>query len=660
MAKGDRLLKDIYEALRAGPKWEKTMLVVVYDDTGGWYDQVVPPHVDVPNDGAPCNVNTSSKCGTSEPFDFRRLGQRSAAMLISPLVGRGAVHQHPSCSSRFKAGPFDGDCTDGGKSVGSDDGGAQFEHSSLPATAKSLFNLSAFLTFRDAWAGDLSELLTEPTPRTDTPMHFPEAHSPQKPFLPPFPIPGTPPPPPPTGAVAVETTEARRRLLAADLPGTPTGVPQHCSARERPFADTGTGSSLGSDRVHHCPALTGGGPNNKQRNQMAVLGTLTGKGLPDDETLAGMNQAAASVWIEQQWISYMGGGTGGSGGHDDKAWLQKGLKTDDADHDQTLAARVHQLAAGKYQTPGVSGLCPGATAIAEEIGTWVPFKPPPLKSDDRALNMHINVTAPLPGADNPLAGLPALPTMHHSYGMCRPGPPGVMPWTDCGVPVDSSSALQIDFARITRAWAIQVAFNAGGYPAHTAAGVPVWNESVVEATQNKTEVIEATKLCALANASISVNYSPWAQWWGSSPMYCPTGPNLCDPTIRGEGEELELRFFRLRLGNIAAWIAETNAELGSSVTIGAVLLDCEQFLINWSNETQLAALERKDDLIYNVSREFCDPGLGCTIEQYNRGTIAQEKTLAKPAEGIPADDAWTPWPGYPACRGLGDTFATSL
>jgi hypothetical protein len=34
--------------------------------------------------------------------------------------------------------------------------------------------------------------------------------------------------------------------------------------------------------------------------------------------------------------------------------------------------------------------------------------------------------------------------------------------------------------------------------------------------------------------------------------------------------------------------------------------------------------------------------------------------MAKPAEGIPADDAWTPWPGYPACRGLGDTFATSL
>ena len=61
-----------------------------------------------------------------------------------------------------------------------------------------------------------------------------------------------------------------------------------------------------------------------------------------------------------------------------------------------------------------------------------------------------------------------------------------------------------------------------------------------------------------------------------------------------------------------------------------------------------------------VSRAFCDPALGCTVEQYNRGTIAPIFTLAKPAEGIPADDAWTPWPGYPKCLGLGDNFATSL
>jgi hypothetical protein len=31
MALGERLQKDIYESLRAGPKWEKTLLLIAYD-----------------------------------------------------------------------------------------------------------------------------------------------------------------------------------------------------------------------------------------------------------------------------------------------------------------------------------------------------------------------------------------------------------------------------------------------------------------------------------------------------------------------------------------------------------------------------------------------------------------------------------------------------
>ena len=47
IAKGERLLKDVYEALRASPKWNKTLLFVAYDDAGGYYDHVVPPFEDV-------------------------------------------------------------------------------------------------------------------------------------------------------------------------------------------------------------------------------------------------------------------------------------------------------------------------------------------------------------------------------------------------------------------------------------------------------------------------------------------------------------------------------------------------------------------------------------------------------------------------------------
>ena len=55
------------------------------------------PHVNgsikgVPADDAPCNVQGKCK-GDIIKFDFRRLGLRSAAMLISPLVAKGAVFQ---------------------------------------------------------------------------------------------------------------------------------------------------------------------------------------------------------------------------------------------------------------------------------------------------------------------------------------------------------------------------------------------------------------------------------------------------------------------------------------------------------------------------------------------------------------------------------------
>ena len=37
---GERLVKDVYEALRAGPGWSKTLFITVYDDAGGFYDHV--------------------------------------------------------------------------------------------------------------------------------------------------------------------------------------------------------------------------------------------------------------------------------------------------------------------------------------------------------------------------------------------------------------------------------------------------------------------------------------------------------------------------------------------------------------------------------------------------------------------------------------------
>eukprot|EP01052_Picozoa_sp_SAG31_P041258 SAG31_NODE_6206_length_2122_cov_1.416708_2_plen_99_part_00 len=81
MARGERLTKDIYEAVRAGRGWNKTLLAIVYDDAGGMYDHVVPP-VGVPSDESPCNVGNIPPHQDSKWDDIRRpdtVIQRQAA-----------------------------------------------------------------------------------------------------------------------------------------------------------------------------------------------------------------------------------------------------------------------------------------------------------------------------------------------------------------------------------------------------------------------------------------------------------------------------------------------------------------------------------------------------------------------------------------------------
>ena len=192
VAKGERLLKDVYEALRAGPKWESTLLLVVYDDAGGYYDHVVPPYEGVPADDAPCHLtgphtDPPFKCpGGGQAFDFRRLGLRTSAMLIGAHVPKGAVFQEPTAggmldcpvhtspplpSLRRYAWPRSSHTSDLAPcrtSLAGPTPSSQFEITSVASSVKKLFNLTSFLTARDAWAAPVDELLL-PQARTDTP-----------------------------------------------------------------------------------------------------------------------------------------------------------------------------------------------------------------------------------------------------------------------------------------------------------------------------------------------------------------------------------------------------------------------------------------------------------------------------------------------------------
>jgi phospholipase C len=73
--KAEKLIADVYNAIRSRAEiWESTLLVVVYDEHGGFYDHVEPPPAIPPDDHR-------------EEWTFDRLGVRVPAILVSPYVG---------------------------------------------------------------------------------------------------------------------------------------------------------------------------------------------------------------------------------------------------------------------------------------------------------------------------------------------------------------------------------------------------------------------------------------------------------------------------------------------------------------------------------------------------------------------------------------------
>jgi phospholipase C len=131
VTRGEQLLKDVYEAIRNSPLWEKSLLIVCFDEHGGFYDHVAPPAAVPPGD-------TITESYVQNGFLFDQLGVRVPALVISPLVERGVIDH------------------------------TQYDHTSMLATAEKLFGLKN-LTNRDKAANDLLHLVSLKTPRTDTP-----------------------------------------------------------------------------------------------------------------------------------------------------------------------------------------------------------------------------------------------------------------------------------------------------------------------------------------------------------------------------------------------------------------------------------------------------------------------------------------------------------
>lgn len=150
---GDNLVADVYDALRSNAAvWERSVLIVTYDEHGGFYDHVAPPPSaklpgPVPNpDGLTSPAHDDPPYAPN--FAFDRLGLRVPAVIASPLIARQVDH-------------------------------TLYQHTSVLATLKEIFGLTNFLTERDRSAKSFKGLFALAEARTDTPLTLPRAPLPQ-------------------------------------------------------------------------------------------------------------------------------------------------------------------------------------------------------------------------------------------------------------------------------------------------------------------------------------------------------------------------------------------------------------------------------------------------------------------------------------------------
>ncbi len=133
VALGEALIKTVYETIRNSPHWNQSMLIITWDEHGGFFDHVTPP----PAARIPTGSPPTDTRGRSWGFMFDRYGPRVPAVVISPLCPQNLIEHR------------------------------QLEHSVIPATIEQLFGLGP-LTNRDAAAVGLQTLATLSSPRNVT------------------------------------------------------------------------------------------------------------------------------------------------------------------------------------------------------------------------------------------------------------------------------------------------------------------------------------------------------------------------------------------------------------------------------------------------------------------------------------------------------------
>ena len=129
--RGEAWLGKVVNALIASPCWPNTVLIITYDEWGGFFDTVAPPVL--PAD------NTTSLTGEPAVFDHNKAGFRVPAYVISPFSPVGGIATNT------------------------------YDHTSILKMVEWRFGLPS-LTPRDAAANNIAEVLDFTAPNLHAPL----------------------------------------------------------------------------------------------------------------------------------------------------------------------------------------------------------------------------------------------------------------------------------------------------------------------------------------------------------------------------------------------------------------------------------------------------------------------------------------------------------
>ncbi|MDR6412252.1 UNVERIFIED_ORG: phospholipase C [Burkholderia sp. 1595] len=131
---GEALVKQLYEAISGSAVWNKSVLLIVFDEHGGFFDHATPPSA------VPPGASESSLLKT-HGFAFDRLGVRVPAIVVSPYVQAGTIDH------------------------------TLYDHTSILKTTDKLLGLNGALDLTDRVrsASDFTKMLNLAAPRTTIP-----------------------------------------------------------------------------------------------------------------------------------------------------------------------------------------------------------------------------------------------------------------------------------------------------------------------------------------------------------------------------------------------------------------------------------------------------------------------------------------------------------